>query len=46
VQRLGTRFDAASYSGREHLLPTDDTGLIARLARAEAARPPHATRKR
>lgn len=40
VQRLGTRFDAASYSGREHLLPTDDTGLIARLARAEAARPP------
>jgi hypothetical protein len=39
VQRLGTRFDAAAYAGREHLLPTDDTGLIARLARAEAARP-------
>lgn len=40
VQRLGTRFDAAAYAGREHLIPTDDTGLIARLARAEAARPP------
>ena len=39
VQRLGTRFDAASYVGREHLIPTDDQGLIARLARAEAARP-------
>lgn len=39
VQRLGTRFDAAAYAGREHLLPTNDTGLIARLARAEAARP-------
>ena len=39
VQRLGTRFDAAAYAGREHLLPTDDAGLIARLARAEAARP-------
>ena len=40
VQRLGTRIDAAAYTGREHLLPTDDTGLVARLARAEAARPP------
>ena len=40
VQRLGTRFDAAAYAGREHLLPTNDTDLIARLARAEAARPP------
>jgi DNA replication ATP-dependent helicase Dna2 len=40
VQRLGTRFDAAAYAGREHLIPTDDQGLIARLARAEAARPP------
>ena len=39
VQRLGTRFDAAAYAGREHLLPTDYTGLIARLARAEATRP-------
>ena len=39
VQRLGTRFDAAAYAGREHLIPTDDTGLIARLARAEGARP-------
>ena len=39
VQRLGTRFDAAAYDGREHLLPSDDRGLIGRLARAEAARP-------
>lgn len=40
VQRLGTRFDAAAYEGREHLIPTQDRNLIARLARAEAARPP------
>jgi len=39
VQRLGTRFDAAAYAGREHLIPTEDQGLIAALARAEAARP-------
>ncbi|WP_349741006.1 DEAD/DEAH box helicase [Roseateles cavernae] len=39
VQRLGTRFDAAAYAGREHLIPSDDRGLIGRLARAEAARP-------
>ncbi len=39
VQRLGTRFDAAAYAGREHLIPTDDQGLITQLARAEAARP-------
>ncbi|MCE4553164.1 DEAD/DEAH box helicase [Roseateles cellulosilyticus] len=39
VQRLGTRFDAAAYEGREHLLPTQDRDLIARLARAEASRP-------
>ncbi len=39
VQRLGTRFDATAYAGREHLIPTEDTDLIARLARAEAARP-------
>lgn len=39
VQRLGTRFDAAAYAGREHLIPTADQDLIARLARAEAARP-------
>ena len=39
VQRLGTRFDAAAYAGREHLIPTQDRELIARLARAEAARP-------
>jgi hypothetical protein len=39
VQRLGTRFDAAAYEGREHLIPTQDRDLIARLARAEAGRP-------
>jgi hypothetical protein len=39
VQRLGTRFDAAAYAGREHLIPTQDRALIARLAQAEAARP-------
>lgn len=39
VQRLGTRFDAAAYAGREHLIPTEDADLIARLARAESARP-------
>jgi len=40
VQRLGTRFNASAYAGREHLIPTHDRELIARLARAEAARPP------
>jgi len=40
VQRLGTRFDAAAYTGREHLIPNSDLDLIARLGRAEAARPP------
>jgi hypothetical protein len=39
VQRLGTRFEAKAYDGREHLIPTDDRELITRLARAEAARP-------
>lgn len=39
VQRLGTRFDAAAYAGREHLIPTEDGDLIARLARAESQRP-------
>jgi len=39
VQRLGTRFDAAAYEGREHLIPTQDRELITRLARAEADRP-------
>ncbi|HEY1130961.1 MAG TPA: AAA domain-containing protein [Roseateles sp.] len=39
VQRLGTRFDAAAYEDREHLLPTQDRDLISRLARAESQRP-------
>lgn len=39
VRRLGTRFNAAAYEGREHLLASGDREQIARLARAEAARP-------
>lgn len=39
VQRLGTRFDATAYVGREYLIPSSDLDLIARLAQAEAARP-------
>ena len=39
VQRLGTRFDPGAYAGREHLIPRAGAELIARLARAEAARP-------
>ncbi|MBI3346134.1 MAG: DNA2/NAM7 family helicase [Burkholderiales bacterium] len=39
LQRLGTRFDAAAYAGREHLIPTQDRELITRLARAEGQRP-------
>jgi hypothetical protein len=39
VQRLGTRFDATAYVGREHLIPSADADLIGRLARAEASRP-------
>ena len=39
VQRLGTRFDAAAYAGREHLIPSADQALVARLAQAEATRP-------
>jgi len=39
VQRLGTRLAASAYVGREHLIPSADSDLIARLARAEAARP-------
>jgi len=39
VQRLGTHFNAAAYAGREHLIPSADADLLARLSRAEAARP-------
>lgn len=39
VQRLGTRFDATAFEGREHLIPAQDRALIQRLAQAEAARP-------
>ena len=40
VKRVGTRFMASHYDGREHLLPVLDRDLIARLARAEADCPP------
>ncbi|MDP4302372.1 DEAD/DEAH box helicase [Leptothrix discophora] len=39
VRRLGTRFSAAAYEGREHLLAVRDPALVAQLAKAEAARP-------
>ena len=39
VKRVGTRFVAGHYAGREHLLPVLDRDLIARLAKAEADRP-------
>lgn len=40
VKRLGSRFVASHYVGREHLLPVLDRDLIGRLAKAEAERPP------
>jgi DNA replication ATP-dependent helicase Dna2 len=39
VKRIGTRFIASNYTGREHLLPVIDCDLIARLAKVESARP-------
>lgn len=39
VQRLGARFDAAAYAGREHLIPSANVELIARLADTESRRP-------
>ncbi|MDT8999499.1 AAA domain-containing protein [Paucibacter sp. APW11] len=39
VQRLGSRFDAQAYAGREHLIPRGDAALITQLARHEAQRP-------
>lgn len=40
IKRLGTRFIASHYVGREHLIPVVDRELISRLAKAEAERPP------
>jgi DNA replication ATP-dependent helicase Dna2 len=40
VKRVGSRFIAGHYAGREHLLPVLDRELISRLAKAEAERPP------
>jgi DNA replication ATP-dependent helicase Dna2 len=40
VKRVGTRFIASLYAGREHLLPVLDRDLISRLAKAEGERPP------
>jgi DNA replication ATP-dependent helicase Dna2 len=39
LKRVGSRFIAAHYVGREHLIPIIDQSLIARLAEAEANRP-------
>lgn len=41
VQRIGSRFIASEYHGREHLLPVLDRDLVARLAKAEGERPPN-----
>lgn len=40
IKRLGSRFIASHYVGREHLIPVVDRDLIRRLAKAEAERPP------
>ncbi len=40
IKRIGTRFSAGHYAGREHLLPVIDRELIKKLAQAEAERPP------
>ena len=39
VRRFGSRFSAATYEGREHLLAVRDPALVTQLARAESARP-------
>jgi len=39
VKRIGTRFIASNYQGREHLLPVIDKALIVQLAKAERERP-------
>lgn len=39
VRRLGSRFSAVAYEGREHLLAVRDPALVTQLAKAEAARP-------
>ncbi len=39
VKRVGTRFTASHYEGREHLLPVIDRDLIAKLAKVESERP-------
>lgn len=40
VKRVGTRFAAGHYLGREHLLPVVDRDLISKLANVESERPP------
>ncbi len=39
VKRVGTRFTASHYAGREHLLQVVDKELIAKLAKVESERP-------
>lgn len=40
IKRLGSRFVATHYVGREHLLPIHDKKLIKQLATLQALRPP------
>lgn len=39
IKRLGSRFVASHYAGREHLLPVHDKELIKKLADLQAQRP-------
>lgn len=39
IKRLGSRFVASHYAGREHLLPVHDKSLIKQLADVQAQRP-------
>lgn len=39
IKRLGSRFVASHYAGREHLLPVHDKSLIKQLADIQAQRP-------
>jgi len=38
-KRIGTRFNATMYRGREHLLPVIDESVVSELAAVEAQRP-------
>ncbi len=40
VKRIGTRFQAAHYQGRQHLIPKADEALLEQLAAHERDKPP------